>query len=82
MREGVICCGARLRFCKSARLVSRAGFSKLAAVVGPVQQSLALPRPTCGVTGLAVPPDLCDVSLLAFHRLIWRASSSGMRGPM
>ena len=35
--------------------------SNLAAVVGPVQQSLALPRPTCRVAGLAVPLDLRDV---------------------
>src|SRR5690242_7117632 len=35
--------------------------SDLATVVGPVQQSLALSRPTCWVTGLAVRLDLRDV---------------------
>src|ERR1044071_7791113 len=35
--------------------------SNLAAVVCPVQQSLALSRPTCWVARIAVALDLCDV---------------------
>src|SRR6516165_1204003 len=35
--------------------------TNLAAVVGPVKQSLALPRSTCRVAALAVRLDLCDV---------------------
>ena len=53
-----------------------------AAVIRPVQQRLTLAPAAVEVAGLAIQLIWPTCRRIAFHRLIWRWSSSGMRRPM